>query len=407
MAPARRVLIIAYYFPPLGGAGVQRTLKFVKYLPQFGWRASVVSTRSRLYPSRDPDLTREIPADTRVVRAPALPVARYAAIVLHKLGLMRLKAYVSWPDGGLGWAPAAFVAALREARRERPDVIYSTSAPYGGHLAALAVHRLTGIPWVVDFRDEWAADDHDPNRPRVLAWLNGRLERAIRRNAAQTVVVADYFRLAGDGPRVTITNGVDPADVPEADGTPPDDRFRLTYVGTVYGTIDLAPVVTALERLIAGGEIAPEEVELRIVGGIWLPGFSVPDGVPLTQSGYVGHDEAIAEMRRATALLLYRPASSLAPSGKIFEYLAAERPVLCVTRPENLAAQLVADWHAGAVAHPGDDRAVEDALRSLFRRWRAGDLAAPHGTRARVLERFSRRELTRQLAEVLDAAADR
>lgn len=266
MAPARRVLVIAYFFPPLGGAGVQRTLKFVKYLPEFGWRATVVSTRSRIYPSRDEALVSEIPADTRVVRAPAVPVARYAAIVLHKLGLMRLKAYVSWPDGGLGWAPAALIAAAREARRERPDVIYSTSAPYGGHLVALAVHRLTGIPWVADFRDEWAADPHATDRPRPLAWLNGRIERAIRRHAARTVVVADYFQLAGDGPRVTITNGVDPADVPEADGTPPAHRFRLTYVGTVYGTIDLAPVTAALERLIAAGEIAPEELELRIVG---------------------------------------------------------------------------------------------------------------------------------------------
>ena len=92
MTGTRRVLVLAYYFPPLGGAGVQRTLKFVKYLPEFGWSATVVSTRSRLYPSRDTDLMREIPDGTRVVRAPALPVLRYAAIGLHKLGRMRLKA---------------------------------------------------------------------------------------------------------------------------------------------------------------------------------------------------------------------------------------------------------------------------------------------------------------------------
>jgi len=403
----RRALVIAYYFPPLGGAGVQRTLKFVKYLPEFGWRATVVSTRSRLYPSRDAALVHEIPDDTRVVRAPALPIARYAAIVLHKLGWMRLKAYVAWPDGGLGWAPAAFVAAWREVRREPPDVIYSTSAPYGGHLVAMALHRLTGIPWVADFRDEWAADDHATDRPSLLMRLNGRIERAIRRQVAQTVVVADYFRLAGDGPRTTITNGVDPEDVPEAEGSPPTDRFRLTYVGTVYGTIDLAPVLAALERLVAAGEDRREVLELRIVGGIWLPGFAVPDGVPLTQSGYVGHDEAIAEMRQATALLLYRPPSSLAPSGKIFEYLAAERPVLCVTRPDNLAAQLVSEWDAGLVAHPADEGEIEDALRELLRRWRAGELAAPRGIRGRVLERFSRRELTRQLAGVLDDAIAR
>ena len=94
MGSPRRALVIAYFFPPLGGAGVQRTLKFVKYLPEFGWNATVVSTRSRMYP-RDTELVREIPESTRVVRAPALPVARYAAIQLLKLDWMRLKAYVA------------------------------------------------------------------------------------------------------------------------------------------------------------------------------------------------------------------------------------------------------------------------------------------------------------------------
>src|SRR5215213_10217787 len=102
MPAQRRALVIAYYFPPLGGAGVQRTLKFVRYLPEFGWRTTVVSTRSRIYRTWDRSLLREIPAQTRVVRAPALPAGRWLAIALGKLGLTRLRAWASWPDGGLG-----------------------------------------------------------------------------------------------------------------------------------------------------------------------------------------------------------------------------------------------------------------------------------------------------------------
>jgi hypothetical protein len=361
----------------------------------------VVSTRSRLYPSRDNDLIGEIPASTRVLRPPAFPMARWAAIALHKLGLMRLKAYVSWPDGGLGWVPSAFLAAWREVRRERPDVLFSTSAPYGGHLVALALHRLTGIPWVADFRDEWAIDSHSAERPRPLTALSTRAERAITSTAAETVVAADYFRLAGDGRRVTITNGVDDADIPELSGEPSADRFRLAFIGTVYGTIDLAPVLTAAERLIAAGTIDPARFELRVVGPVWIPGWSAP----VQAIGYVSHARAVEEMRAATALLLYRPAGSLAPSGKIFEYLAAERPILCVTRADNLAARLVAEWDAGVVADPADDTAVEGALKVLYERWAAGELVAPRGVRARVLERYSRRELTRRLAGVLDDAA--
>ena len=403
MGPTRRALVIAYFFPPLGGAGVQRTLKFVKYLPEFGWRTTVVSTRSRLYPTRDDGLVEEIPAATRVVRPPALPLARWLAIALHKLGLMRLKAYVSWPDGGLGWVPSALVAAWREVRRERPDVIFSTSAPYGGHLVALAIHRLTGIPWVADFRDEWASNPHLADQPRLLAFLSRRAERAITRHAARVVVAADYFGLEGDASRETITNGVDPSDVPEQAGAPPADRFRLSFVGTVYGPIDLAPVLRALARLTAAGDIDPQRFELRIVGNVLIPGFAAPDGVPLARTGYVGHDRAVEEMRDSTALLLYVHQESLAPSGKLFEYLAAERPVLCVTRADNLAARLVREWDAGIAAAPRDEDAIAAALRELYRRWEAGDLASPTGTRTRVLARYSRRELTRRLAGVLDA----
>lgn len=405
----RRVLVLAYFFPPLGGAGVQRTLKFVKYLPQFGWQPTVVSTRSRLYGAYDPDLEREIPAGTPVVRSAALPIARWMAIAFYKLGLRRLMPWISWPDGGYGWAPLAFAASWREVRRRRPDVILSTSSPYGAHLVALLLHRLTGIPWVADFRDEWSANPHLADQPRALKWANARAEAAVTRRARQVVVAADYFELAGpglDSRRTTITNGVDADDVPEhADGASPGDRFVLSFVGTLYGPIDLGPVLSALERLIADGEIDAQQFELRIVGRIWIPGFAAPAGVPVTQTGYLSHDQAIAEMRRSTALVLFVPESSLAPSGKIFEYLAVERPILCVTREDNLAARLVHDWAAGVVAAPSDPAANADALRTLYERWEAGELAAPTGTRKRVLAHYSREELTRRLAGVLDTAA--
>ena len=219
------------------------------------------------------------------------------------------------------------------------------------------------------------------------------------------MVAADYFRLAGDAadaPRATIPNGVDPADVPAADGSPPADRFRLSFVGTLYGPIDLAPVMAALERLVADGAIDPARFELRIVGNVMIAGFAVPDGVRMEQTGYVSHARAVAEMRDASALLLYVPEESLAPSGKLFEYLAAERPVLCVTRPDNLAARLVEEWDAGVAAAPSDVPAVAAALHTLYARWEAGTLSPPAGARERVLDRYSRRELTRQLAGVLD-----
>ncbi len=409
MEPARRrVLVLAYFFPPLGGAGVQRTLKFVRYLEPLGWDATVVSTRSRLYPARDASLLQEVPATTRVIRTPALPAAHWLSLVLYKLRLMRLFAWATWPDGGLGWAPFALVAGLRAARRERPNVLYSSSAPQGGHLAALVIRRLTGIPWVADFRDEWAADAHRADQPRALAKLAAKAERAITGRAGRVVVAADYFRLAGlpqdDPRRVEIVNGADEADLPAATSGPPADRFVLTYVGTIYGIRDPSPALRALAALAARGEIDGERLEVRLVGSMWLEGFEPPPGIRVTSTGYVDHRNAVAEMCEATALLFYVPRSSLAPSGKLFEYLASSRPVLCLAHEDNLAARLVREWDAGAVADPHDEAAIERAILTLWQRWEEDRLPNQDEVRRRTLERYSRRANAAKLAEVLEEA---
>ena len=408
-ADRRRVLVLAYYFPPVGGAGVQRTLKFVKHLALLGWDATVVSTRSRAYGARDACLVDEIPASTRVVRTAALPLARYLGYALHRLRLRRLRAFALWPDGGLGWMPFALVATLRAARRDRPDVLFSTSSPYGAHLVALAVRRLTGLPWVADFRDEWSANPHLASQPRLLARLSERAERAIARGASRIVVAADYFRLAGvdadDPRRVEIVNGVDEDDLPTADAAPPpNDRFVLAHVGTLYDLRDPTPALRALSALAARGAIDGSRVEVRLVGNVWLPHFAPPDGLRVEVTGYVGHRRAVAEMHAATVLLLYVPAIDLAPSGKLFEYLASGRPVLCLARADNLASRLVREWDAGAAADPGDAAAVEEAVLELWRRWEADGLPDREDIRARVLERYSRHAGAARLAEVLEEA---
>lgn len=405
----RRVLVLAYYFPPVGGAGVQRTLKFVKYLAQLGWDATVISTRSRAYGARDESLVAEVPPTTRVVRTPALPLARYLGYALHRLRLKRVRSYVLWPDGGLGWMPFAFVAAMRSARRDRPDVLFSTSAPYGAHLVALAVARLTGLPWVADFRDEWAANPYLTREPRTLTRLSEEAERAVVDRAAKVVVAADYFRLSGlrsgDPRRVEILNGVDEDDLPRTDSpSPPADRFVLAHVGTLYGVQDPGPALRALAALATRGEIDGARVEVRLVGNVWIPDFKAPANIRVTITGYLDHPRAVEEMHAATALLLYVPAASLAPSGKLFEYLASGRPVLCLTRPDNLAGRLVTEWEAGVVADPHDEMAIGQALLTLWKRWLEGGLPDQDEVRARVLEQYSRRMSAERLADVLEEA---
>jgi glycosyltransferase involved in cell wall biosynthesis len=409
MEARRRVLVLAYFFPPLGGAGVQRTLKFIRYLEPLGWDATVVTSRSRHYPARDPTLLEDIPTATRIIRTRALPLANWAGAVLYHLKLRRLHAWVTWPDGGKGWAPFAFIAALRAAQRERPDVIFSTSAPFGAHLVAMRVSRRTGIPWVADFRDEWASNPNLGEPPRSLARLTARSERAITSTARRVVVAADYFRLEGlaldDPRRSVIPNGVDAADLPKRSIHPPTDRFVLANVGTVYDAFDPSAALRTLTRLVEQGEIEREQVEVRFVGSIWSDTFEPPRGVRVERIGYVGHLRAVEEMCAASVLLLYRPSSSLAPSGKLFEYLASGRPILCLVRADNLAARLVRDWHAGVVADPHDETEIAAALLTLWRRWLDNGLPDQAEVRRRALERYSRQAGAKQLAQVLEDVA--
>lgn len=399
--------MLAYFFPPLGGAGVQRSLKFVKYLPQFGWAPTVITTASTAYPARDASLLAEVPADVRVVRAWEPRGADLPARALSFAHLNALSRCAAWPDHAIAWAPAAFRAALRAVREDRPDVLWSTSAPHSSHLVARAVHRRTGIPWVADFRDEWADNPHLPQEPALVRRLTRRTERAITEAADRLVYAADYFDFAGADPARTsvIPNGVDEDDLIGVEpAARPDGVFRLTFVGTLYGERDARPVLDALARLVAAGAIDPERLELRIVGNNWLPEGRLAPEIHTSETGYVAHREALSEMLAASALLLYVPPDSLAPSGKLFEYLASERPILCVAREDNRAVQIVRELDAGVSAPSGDPAAIEAAVLELWRRWESGAGWDGAAVRAAALARFSRRRLAEQLAGVLDSA---
>jgi glycosyltransferase involved in cell wall biosynthesis len=313
---------------------------------------------------------------------------------------------MAWPDDAVGWGPPALLRVLREIRRERPDVLLTTSAPFTAHFVGMIAGAVTGVPWVADFRDEWSTHPHVRAQGGLVVWCSRQAEQLFVRRASRVVVAADYFETAriASNRRVTITNGVDPADVTEPAAAPVgSDVFRLVYVGTLYGEIDAAPVIRALARLAQRGEIDSARFELRIVGNVWSETGEWP--VHTTRTGYVAHAQAVEEMAAAGALLLYAPPGSLAPGGKLFEYLVSGRPVLAVAPRDNLAARLVREWDAGATASPDDATEIEEAILDLYARWRAGDLDVAPDVRERTLARFGRPQLAGQLAEVLDAVA--
>jgi glycosyltransferase involved in cell wall biosynthesis len=401
--------MLAYVFPPLGGGGVYRTLKHVKYLPRHGYDSLVVSARGRWYPPRDESLLSEVPASTLVVTAPELPVARARALVLnplHRLGLSRALPFVGWPDTYAGWIPGAVITALRAVRRLRPEIVYSTSPPVSAHVVGLIVSRLTKLPWVADFRDAWTLNPQQEHLPAVLRRTNTRLEDAVVKHAARLVIADETIELRGRDRPELIRNGVDPADLPEPFASRTDTTFRLTYAGTLYGARNAEPVFAAIKRLFAAGDLERAHFELRIVGSDFRG--PTPDSdlqaLPVRWTGYVDHRRALAEMVESDALLLYQPPGWPGASGKLYEYLATGRPILCVAPEGSVPSRLVRELDAGVCAAPDDPAAIAAAIALLQRRWKDGDLGVNEQASRITLERYSREALAGRLAQLFDAA---
>jgi glycosyltransferase involved in cell wall biosynthesis len=197
-----------------------------------------------------------------------------------------------------------------------------------------------------------------------------------------------------------IPNGVDPDDVPDPPQRRRGERFRLVFVGALYGGRDCSPLMRALRKLTASGALDASTLEFRVIGNVWVPGGLQLEAIPVTETGYVDHRTAVREMQDADALVICLPPGSQSATGKLWEYLACERPVLVVASESSVASQVVRELEAGAWAPPTDDAAIEAAVLELYRCWER-DEPAPAATRDEVMRRASRRTLTGALAKVL------
>jgi len=434
--PMRRVLMIACAFPPTGGPGVQRSAKFAKYLPRFGWLPIVWAGEQAGTLPTDPTLLDDLPSDVSVYRTACSPRFRSVQRVLRDLSAAkpavapvaramdwRLESWFAkqpWPDEFVGWARKGVRPLRVLIRTQGVDAIYSTFSPMSNHLLALRLKRETHLPWVADFRDLWTDDARydQPSARRRSA--DRRLEQQILEEADVVVGVSERQTLALSGhvPHmrekfVTITNGFDPDDF--ADFTSVvrtvDQPFVLAHVGRLDSDRACDAFFDALRRL--ANDNARRALHIRIVGHInaQTQARMIATGVACTFSGYVSHAEAIREMVSADALLLLtestgRNADSVVRA-KLFEYMAARRPVLVVGPAGGECERIVQSCDAGVgVAYV--ERDIVNAVNTL--RGEA-DSTRPNDRHAYIanqtqLESFSRVNLTRSLATTLDSVVN-
>lgn len=463
---AFRLLLIAHTFPPATGSGAHRALAFARYLPGHGWQPTVLTVRAAWAANRDDASATGVPESLRVVRTRSLeprpapasgPVRRTptstsppSANRLSELrsipeglsGTLRpasihgrpRPALARWlardvahalrfPDAHLGWLPFALAAGARLVRSEHPHLLYSTAAPFSSHLVGLLLQRLSGLPWVLELRDGW----HEWNRaifpdyPAWRNWLEAPLERTAITAADRVVLVTGrmaeafrrQYRWLPPGHFQVVPNGYDPAILASPVLPPPSlatDAFEVLHAGAVYYGRSPGPFLAAAGRLAREDPSFARAFRLRLLGTLDESAHSeIAAAVArlglagsVSYEGQVGHQSALAAMRRASLLLLLAnttPGAGATVPAKLFEYLGVGRPVLALVPSDSEAADVVARTRGGWVAAADDVEAIVRALRESFQ---AHQQATPFAPDAAEVARFDRRALAGQLASLFD-----
>ena len=434
----KRVLVIAYYWPPAGGSGVQRWVKFAKYLPAEGWEPVIYTPENPEYTAIDHTLEAEVSPDLEVIRTPITEpydiyrklMGRGASTDMKTLtagaaggavteissGRKTLKQRVSlWiranlfvPDPRKGWVKPS-VKFLTKYLKEHPvDAIVTTGPPHSMHLIGLELHRKLGTPWVPDFRDPWSRMYYLKHLPMTKAtWRKlKRQEQEVLDGCttvlAVTSLVQEEFQAQTKTPVAMITNGYDAADF-RGPAPEPDGWFNLVHTGLFAA--DGNPVT--LWKVL--GSMPPAfkaKLRIRLCGKVDAEVMQAIEAEGLKENvitlGYLDHAAAVREQRLATVLVLplrndpqYRP---ILP-GKLFEYLAARRPILGIGQSDGAMARVIEEAGAGVTADWDDAAAMKTFLENAWESFCRGGVPATDGN----IEKYSRESTAKALARLLDS----
>lgn len=420
----KKVLVISYYFPPAGGPGVQRWLKFVKYLRDFGVEPVLYVPQGAAYPVTDDSLAAEIPPQTTVYRGRIVePSAWFSSGKKISAGFIdsstgkksRLARWSTWiranlfiPDARMLWIRPSVRRLKKILRQENIDTVISTGPPHTTHMIALRLKQsIPSLCWIADFRDPWTKIDYFHHLP-LTRWARRRhlqLENRVLETADRVIAVtrsmAEDYRPRVKGGLHVITNGYDTADAPEG-AIPADEKFTLCHIGSLNADRNPRELWEVLAELAAENAAFRDDLSIRLTGNVSpavlesLRENGLGDRVEHTP--YARHSEVIERQHAARVLLLIMnrtPDGALYIAGKLFEYLAARRPILLTGFAHSDAADIVRECNAGYALDFGDKQGLRKAIVDLYAAYKKGtDISA----RQAAPEKYSRRALTERLA---------
>jgi hypothetical protein len=439
----KHLLFVTYYFPPAGGPGVQRVLKFVKYLREFGWEPIVLAPENPDYQARDVSLADELPKDVIVRKAKIYePYDLYRMLTGKAKGMSldvnvikeegarlsyteRLAEFVRAtffiPDARVGWYWSA-VKRGEEVAKEFPiDAIYSSSPPYTPALIARTLSRSIDKPWVAGFRDPWTGFHNTPKRWPLPRLIDRTLEHSVFRDARRVEVawkgiMEDALGKYSDLPRekfVHIPNGFDSADYPVTNindraQMPRNEKFTITYSGSLYGPRNPLSFLKAIEMNLDRGAMDPAKMKLRFVGRFGAEIHEMlarPKISALVEKiEYVPHAKAVELLLDSDALLLIVdevPSVAQIVPGKVYEYLGAMRPLIAIAPPAGAIGELLRETQGGAAVQQSDIAGQARLIQSLYDAWLREE-KSPYASDPVVISQYERREATRKLAGLLD-----
>ncbi len=406
---AGTVLVIVYYFPPLGMGGVQRMTKLVKYLPQSGYDVLVMTVKTIRYPAYDETLLEELPGEVRIFRSGSYDPARAAHLLRLPIdsgpvASMARERGLLWPDAKVGWKGPALRLARKIMSRYPVDVILTSSPPITGHLIGRELKQQFGLPWVADFRDIWEMRPPEKRYadPKLIQKSNALLQE-IGQTADVITAVSDSVGQRISPRAQAIMGGYDPADFVGITAAPSEETFTLTHLGTISDMAPMEPYFAAAQIVAARNSAFDERIRFNFVGEVdalqikrQAAAYGLADRVYL--AGYLPHTEALQEASKAAALLI-----SVADGypetlpGKIFDCLALPAPLLASVPLGGEPDRLIARCHGGLSAVSTQPKVLADQMELLFKdylegkRWNKDDLTG-----------YSRPSMAAQFAQLFD-----
>lgn len=423
-----KVLVVAYYFPPMGLSGVQRTLKFVKYLKNFGWEPTVLTVTPTAYYALDYGMLREVSDNKiRTVRTNSLdPTRLFESGKPVKMPHEKLRNFLSGvsqaifvPDNKIGWRHEAIKAGRKLLREEEYNVIFSTAPPYTCHLIGATLSKEFKIPLVLDFRDAWVDNPlhfyitpfhkilHQKMEKRVLKTSN----RIITINRRIKELMLRRYRFLTYNDIAIISQGYDPEDfrLERKSKLPSSTRMRFSYSGTFYRNRTPKYFLRALSEAIKENPGMKDEIEALFIGTFRKENLAMIEAQGLTDVvkvfGYLDHKSTVRYLMASDVLWLTignGKGEDQVSTGKLFEYIGTRKPIIGLV-PDGIAKSTILESGAGTVLDPEDVSGIKTAILDHYEMWKTDSLPK---IPLEFSQSFDRQRLTGELARELSFQLD-